>query len=184
MWLAGLNVLIIILIIVLFIWLAITPHSTLSSPEQKLTNMNPIFTVNGHKKQLTQMLNEEIDKHSTGHLAFHVEMTDTLNLIGNIKVVGLSIPFELTFLPHVKSGDILLTEKSAKIGRLNLPESEVLRFIKAGGTMPNWVIVDPGHKQIVIQLHRYKIRGNYILLAKKMNFAKDQLLFDLYHVSE
>ncbi|WP_188694144.1 YpmS family protein [Pullulanibacillus camelliae] len=184
MWLAGFNALIIVLVIILFIWLAAMPHSTLPSQEQKLTTTEPIFTVSSHKQQLAQMINEEIGKHPTGNLTFHVEMTDTLNLVGNLKILGLEIPFELIFSPHVHNGDILLTEKSAKIGVFSLPESQVLKFIKAGGSLPDWVNIEPSDKQINVQLSQYKIKGSYILKAKKMDLAKDQLSFNLYHVSE
>jgi len=183
-WLAGINVLIIVLIIALVIWLVVIPSSKLPSQEQQLPITQRIFTIHGHKKQLTQMINDEIGKHSISRLTFHVEMTDTLNIIGSLKVVGLNVPFELIFSSHVKNGNIFLTAKSAKIARVKLPESEILRLIKTGDNIPSWVVIDPSKKQIAIQLYRYNIKGNYVLVAKKMNLAKDQLLFDLYRVSE
>ncbi|GGH88094.1 uncharacterized protein YpmS [Pullulanibacillus pueri] len=184
LWLAGINAGILVILIALIIWVIALPENKISSDaSKKLTATEPVFTVSSHKAQLTKMINEEIDKHPTGNLSFHVDMTDTVNIIGNLKVLGLKIPFEMDFAPSVVNGDIQLEEKAAKLASFNLPESQVLKFIDAGGNLPDWVDIIPSQKKINVALSQFLIKDRYYFKAKEIDLSKDSILFNIYHVA-
>ena len=180
-WLASINAAIILLLIVCLIWLLSIPDSEMSvKNDKKLEATEPVFTVSTDKEQLTKLINQQIDSRSTGNLKFHVDMTDTVDIIGNLRWLGLNIPFQLSFLPSVSNGDISLKEESAKLGVFNLPESQVLKFIKAGGNLPEWVEVLPNEKQINVRLSQYLIKDQYYFKAKALNLAKNDITFTVH----
>ncbi len=152
---------------------ATIPHDT-----PKVTS--PIFMVQANKGRLTTMINHELQKHQTGNLTYGVDLSKDVTLDGALNVLGLDIPFQLSFDPVVKDGDVILKETGVKLGDIDLPDEEVLKFISKGTDLPKWVTVEPSKKEIYVDLTAMKVKDQFYLKAKKMDMANNQIEFDVY----
>ena len=108
-------------------------------------------------------------------------MGKTLDIIGDLKLFGLGIPFTMNFNPAVdKQGNIVLKEKDVKLGGFNLPESQVLKFIKVGANLPSWVYVYPNQKEIYIHLNSVVIKDRFYLKAEEIDIPKNKIIFHMF----
>lgn len=170
-------------LVILLVWASIAPGNGKPHAHRLPMTSAPIFTVRTDKDRLVALINDEIDRHPTGNLDFHVAMNDGVDLVGTLKLFGLDIPFTMRFDPEVNDqGNIVLKEKAVKLGRFNLPESEVLRFIRAGGKLPDWVTVNPSQNEIIIALDQVKVGGRFYLKAKTIDLTQDVFEFNVYRV--
>jgi len=180
---AGIDLIFIIAVIVMFIILTQGQDRLPPAPRGNLSAA-PIFTVNADKKQLTNMVNSEIAKHPTGNLTYHVDLKNTLDITGDLKLFGLGIPFTLKFNPNVdQQGNIVLKEQEVKLGQFALPESQVLKFIQAGAGLPSWIYVNPGKKEIYVDMNHVVIKDRFYLKAKDIDLPNNKIIFDVYQKS-
>lgn len=141
----------------------------------------PIFSVNANKQRLTDMINNEIQDHQNDQLTYQVQLTNDVTLTGDLKVLGMGIPFTMSFDPKVTgSGDIILKEKSVTLGRVNLPDEQVLQFIDNGTNFPDWVVIQASKKQIYVNLNEMPLNDQFYLKAKDIQLQKDKINFDVY----
>lgn len=152
---------------------AAVPHDT-----PKVTA--PIFMVNANKEKLTAMINHEIQVNQSGNLSYHVDLSKNVSLTGALKILGLAIPFHLSFDPIVKDGDIILKEKAVQLGDITLPKQDVLNFIKKGTQFPKWVIIQPDKNQIYINVTGLDFQKNFYLKAKTIDLSNNKIEFNVY----
>jgi uncharacterized protein YpmS len=178
--LAGINLVFLMGLVVVWNMLTTAPDHLPPSSQAKLPT-SPVFTVNADKNQITKLINAEITKHPRANLTYHVDMTKTLDIIGDLKLFGLGIPFTMSFNPTVDDkGNIILKEKGVKLGRFRLPESQVLKFVKAGTDLPSWVYVNPDKKEIYIDLNNILIKDRFYFKAKEIDLPNNKLIFNVY----
>lgn len=178
--LAGVDLLVIIVLAVVFIIMSSAPDRIPPSSSMKMPT-SPVFVVSADKKQITKLVNGEIAKHPTGNLSYHVEMDKTLDIVGDLKLFGLGIPFTMSFQPTVDDqGNIVLKENGVKLGRFSLPESQVIKFIQAGTDLPSWVYVNPDKEEIYIDLNSVMIKERFYLKAKEIDLPNNKLIFNVY----
>ncbi|MGV3489021.1 MAG: YpmS family protein [Tuberibacillus sp.] len=177
--LAGIDLIFIIAVAVMLIMLS--QAKTPMPPAAKNIAQDPVFTVSSDKKQLADMVNSEITKHPAGNLDFHVELSNTLDIIGQLKLFGLAIPFTMRFNPSVDAqGNVVLKEKDVKLGQFELPESQVLKFIQAGAGLPDWIYINPGKKEIYVDMNHVVIQDRFYLKAKEIDLANNKIIFNVY----
>ncbi|MFC7391675.1 YpmS family protein [Scopulibacillus cellulosilyticus] len=142
----------------------------------------PIFTVQADKDQLDNLVNNEIQKHQTGNLTYYVNMDKDVQVNGSLGVLGTSMPFSISFDPVVKNGDVILKEKKVKLGKFNLPDKQVLKFINFGTKLPDWVIVQPDKRQIYINVTKIPLNKDidFYLKAKQIQLSKNKIVFELH----
>jgi uncharacterized protein YpmS len=143
----------------------------------------PIFKVSGNKAQLAAMMNQELQKKLTGNLDAGVALNDYVSILGNLKILGIQIPFNMIFQPKVMNDGeaVVLNEKSVTLGEFSLPDTEVLGFIQAGAHFPKWIVVQPDKKQIVLHLSGFVIKDKYIVRANQIDLPHNKLVFNIYH---
>ena len=91
---------------------------------------------------------------------------------------GQDIKFYLYFMPSVESnGDVLLTATSVSVGKLELPKSELLKFVKNNYDLPDWVEVDIEKDSLVLYLSQIKALGGVGIAAKEIDLANDKIVF-------
>ncbi|TCP29278.1 uncharacterized protein YpmS [Scopulibacillus darangshiensis] len=179
------TLIIIILIVVIaiigtFIGLVGSPSTSPNVKNDAPHVDSPIFMVQASKRHLSDMVNNELQKHQSGTLTYNVDFDKDVTLYGYLGLLGLDIPFNMSFSPVVKNGDIILKEKSVHLGRISLPEEEVLKFIKKGTELPDWVIIQPDKKQIYVNLTKMKLKDRFYLKAKKINLSENDIEFNVY----
>ncbi|MFC4619086.1 YpmS family protein [Camelliibacillus cellulosilyticus] len=177
---AAVDLIVILLFVVLYVMATRAPEQVV--PRESIQPpTSPIFTVHADKKQLTKLINAEIEKHPTGNLSIYIRTDQTVDLIGNLKLLGIKMPFTMSFSPSVdEKGNVILNEEAVKLGQISLPESEVLKFIRSGAGLPKWVIVDPNKKQIYVDLNGVLIKDRFFLRAKEIDLARNVIEFNVY----
>ncbi len=170
----------ILVVVVLFIALQ-TPGSDFKEPEP-VEHGEPIFTIDANKQELEQLINQEVSaSNKQSNLTYQIHINDDAKITGKLNVLSANIPFEMTFAPTVKDGNVLLKEKSVKLGVLKLPPSEVLKFINKGTDLPEWVHIDDDKEQIYINLTQLKIKDRFYLQAEAIDLANNQIQFNVFH---
>ncbi|WP_162143208.1 YpmS family protein [Schleiferilactobacillus harbinensis] len=143
----------------------------------------PSLTVALNRKQINQLTQHYLDdylKDSKIKYQLRVEETSVL-LIGTVKFLGSSIQFNLVLTPYVQdNGDVQLRAKQLAIGSLNVPVNFVLSFVQSSYKLPKWVSVDQKHETIMLHLTRFKTAGGFQITAKRLDFAADQFVFNVY----
>ena len=144
---------------------------------------DPIFKVSGNKTQLAAMMNEELQKKLTGNLDAGVALGDHVSILGNLKLLGIKIPFNMIFQPKVENDGeaVVLNEKSVTLGDFSLPDAEVLKFIQSGAKFPKWIVVQPDKKRIVLHLSGFVIKDKYTVRAGQIDLPHNKLVFNIYH---
>lgn len=173
----------------LFLTLVVLYVSLISSTSTKpvpdvapvIPKSTPIFTITANKTELTQLINQKLIKNKEGNINYSVSLQDDIQLKGTIKVFSDNIPFIMLFSPSVtKDGQVTLKEKSFRLGKLYLPSDQVLKFIRMGTTLPNWIVIDPAKKQIDVNLSKAPINGQLYLRADRIDLKHDVLQFSIY----
>lgn len=96
-------------------------------------------------------------------------------LIGKTKVLGARVQFALNCVPkRLSNGNVLLTAKGLAVGRLNLPVSFVMGYVKNTYKLPNWVNVNQHKKTVLLDLNKYSRNKQLRYSAKEINMAKGQ----------
>jgi uncharacterized protein YpmS len=175
--------LLLILAAVLFLTIALTGGSSEKEIQQDnlddKSRSEAIFTVQANRQQLESLINNQIRSAENDRLTYHVTIGKHLVLKGHFRLLFTGIPFSLTFDPKVSHGDIILKEADVKIGSLNLPDKEVLSFLKAGTDFPEWVVINPNHREIYINLTQVKIQDGLYLRAETINLP-DEVSFTVH----
>lgn len=173
-------VIVIIVVFGLFFKFVGTSGSSSEVPNNTPHVDSPIFMIQANKKRLNDMINNELQKHQPGHLAYSVSLNQDVTLKGSLGVLGLKIPFRMSFDPEVKNGDIILKETSVSLAKISLPEEEVLKFIKKGTDLPDWVIVQSDKNQIYVNLTKMELKGRFYLKAKRIDLQENKIEFNVY----
>lgn len=139
-----------------------------------------IFTVQAKKKNLQDMINEQIQKYPDSRLSYTAEIDRDLTLTGKLKLLGTGIPFSMSFDPYVSNGDIILKETGVTLGKVSLPEEQVLSFLNSSTQFPKWVIIQPDKRQITINLTQMPLEDQFYLKAKTINLSQDDISFEVH----
>ena len=82
----------------------------------------------------------------------------------------------MTFEPKaLENGDLILYQKSASVGKMNLPVSYILKFIRNSYNLPSWVIIQPKDELIYVSLEKMELKGDMKVKADKFNLKEDDI---------
>ncbi|WLR50805.1 YpmS family protein [Bacillus tianshenii] len=167
-------------IITLLIFLLFVPNSPArlpsgNNPEGEVAE----FTISSSKQNLNQIMNnflEELPKKK--NFDYSISLKNDLELRGSIVAFEQKIPMAVTFEPVVqKNGDLVLQQKSIKLGRLQLPNKKVLEYLKDNYELPEWVVINPSEENIYIAITQMETKSNLKVEVKKFNLEKNELVF-------
>jgi uncharacterized protein YpmS len=187
---AFLTLLVIIIIFIIIIGsMVFNPGGKDSMPKtSSLNNDNYVeFHVNTNKDDLNKLINHYIDKEGlNGPINYNVYLRKDVELYGTIPVFSENIRLKMTFEPEVlNNGDLILKQKSISIGKLNLPVSYVLKFIRNSYKLPTWVIIQPDQKMVYVELQKMSIgSGDMKARIDKFNLKDDDISFTLLFPTE
>ena len=135
------------------------------------------FTVHSNKHDLTQIINHYIEKEKlNGPINYEIILKDDVELYGEIEVFSKTIDLHMTFEPKaLENGDLILYQKSASVGKMNLPVSYILKFIRNSYNLPSWVIIQPKDEWIYVSLEKMELKGDMKVKADKFNLKEDDI---------
>ncbi|WP_391122098.1 YpmS family protein [Psychrobacillus sp. L3] len=173
-------IMIIGLVVGLFYWIS-TPSD--SSEEQlETTNYSGnVLTVNSTKEDFEGIANTFMKK-AVGRktLPLKLELKDQVILTSEIIAFRSIIPVKMYFEPFVEeNGDIRLVQSSLEIGIVKLPPETVLKVLKDSIQLPNWMIVKPSDKEVLIQLANIPMASGVHVRAKELNLAEDVITLEI-----
>jgi len=151
-----------------------------SAPKADLDSYVP-FKIQTNKQDLNQVINHYLDKEGlTGPVDYRVVLGEEVELYGTVSVFSNEIQMKLTFDPiPLDNGDIVLQQKSIYVGKLQLPVSYVLNFIKDRYQMPEWVYIQPKDEKIYVSLQKMKLKSDIRVKVDEFDLANDQILVTL-----
>lgn len=165
-----------------FSFLSVKPNPTPQNFTSPALQEPPVFTVDGNKNQLTALMNQELQKELSGNLESSISLDKQVVISGNIKVLGVLIPYKMLLQPKVENNGetVYLNESSVTVGSLSLPVAQVLVFIQKGASFPKWVVVEPYKKRIAVHLSGFVIRDQFTIRAEKIDLPNSKLVFNIY----
>lgn len=184
--LIGLDLVIVLIVSAAGFWLfSVHPNPIPKTWTSPMINEAPVFTVDGNKKQLTALMNQELQKELKGNLEASISLDKKVTLSGNIRILGIQIPYKMLFEPKVANNGetVYLNESSVTVGRFSLPVAQVLIFIQKGASFPKWVTVEPSKDRIAVHLSGFVIRDQFTIRAKTIDLPNNKLIFNIYRTS-
>ncbi|MDD9149432.1 YpmS family protein [Sporolactobacillus sp. CQH2019] len=167
-------------VLLLFSLLTSGFSGTSQTVPSRLTDGQAIFTVQANKRQLQNMINDQISRNGNNRLSYQVAIGNRVVLKGTYKLLFTGIPFTLTFDPVVSHGAIILKESNVRVGSLELPDKEVLNFLKVSAGFPDWVVFQPDKQQIYIDLSKISIQNGLYLQAETIDLPKNVVAFTVH----
>ena len=171
------------LIIVVFLIIVInsTKEDDQYIPHQIDTNAHVPFKIQTDKEDLNQVINHYLEKEGlTGPIDYWVNLDDEVELYGTMPVFSQEIQLKLTFEPvALDNGDILLQQKSISVGKLQLPVSYVLKFVRDKYKLPEWVTIQPNKERIYVSLQKMKLKSDIHVKVDEFNLNNDDIRFTL-----
>ncbi len=111
---------------------------------------------------------------------YHVLLTDEVELYGTIPVFNSEVGLHLTFSPKaLDNGDLILSQSSVKIGKIELPATYVMNFIKNNYRFPEWVEIFPNEQIIYVHLTDIELGNKLKVHANTFDLKRDEISFTL-----
>ncbi|MGG1674682.1 YpmS family protein [Neobacillus sp. NRS-1170] len=139
------------------------------------------FQVNSNKNDLNRLINHYLQEEAAdSSIDYRVVLGDEVELYGILPFFSEEINLKLTFEPKaLKNGDLVLKQKTMSIGRLNLPISYVLNFIRENYKIPMGVDIRPNEKKVYVNMQNLKLKSDLKIKVKKFNLKKDDIAFTI-----
>jgi len=135
------------------------------------------FQIKSNKNDLNLLINHYIQEEmGSSPIDYKVHLGNDVELYGKMPFFSETLDMNLTFEPKaLKNGDLVLTQKSMSIGRLNLPVSYVLKFISSNYKLPRGVEIRPNDQMIYIHMQQLKLKSNMKIQVTKFDLKKDDI---------
>lgn len=176
--LLGINLAVFIIILTMIF----TPGKDSALPHGGNQNEQDVkFRINTNKSDLNRIINHYLEKEGlTGPVDYQVLLKDEVELYGSIPVFSQNLHMKLTFEPKaLKNGDLVLKQKSISIGRMQIPVSYAMKFIRDQYKFPNWIIIQPNEEMIYVALQKMEIKSDIKIRANQFDLKRDEIAFTL-----
>ncbi|PLR98886.1 YpmS family protein [Bacillus sp. T33-2] len=138
------------------------------------------FLINTNKSDLNKIINHYLDEQATGSVDYEVVLRDEVELYGTIPVFSQDLQMKLTFEPEaLKNGDLILKQKTISIGKLQLPVSYVLNFIRNSYNLPEWVNIQPNDEMVYVSMRDLKLKSDIKVRVNEFDLKEDNISFTL-----
>jgi len=173
-----------IAVLAMILFLAVLyPQTETIDKDDGVKRSGAMFTVSTDKKQLTQYVNGYLRKLSSENskIDYAVVLNDDVELHGELTVLGKKLTFQMNFQAEVQpDGDLLLRQKSIRLGGLRLPVKTVLEVMKSNYAFPDGVTIMPKEQQIYVALTRLKTKSGMTFEAIDFDLKNDKIKLNIY----
>jgi uncharacterized protein YpmS len=184
-WKIGFFVLVSLIALFLII-LYLLISAPVDDSENKSVKTNPAsndvaFDVKTNKRDLNRVINHYlIEEGGNRQFAYEVLLTDEVELYGTFPLFSEELELKLTFEPEaLDNGDLVLNQRSISVGRLRLPVSTVLKFVRNSYNLPRAVSIKPEEEQVYISMQNLKLKSNIKVRVNDFDLKKDSIKFTL-----
>ncbi|MFZ4454114.1 YpmS family protein [Salibacterium aidingense] len=165
----------------LFLVLNVPPADPISPSANETEEKDVAFTIESDKENLNQLIEQYISQlPQSQKVSYSVDLNNTVELSGSVQAFNQQIPATVQLEPEVQeNGDLLLQQESIRLGRLQLPNSQVLQYIKRNYEMPEWIEVNPGRENIYVAVTDIS-NGNIQVRAEQFDLENDEISFSVH----
>lgn len=173
-------------VIIILIGGGIYLYTQVTAPVEKQTASQPIkesnssFEVDLNSQQVNALADNYLARLQKGKKTKYGFMVGKkyATVTGSTKFLGTKINFALNFTPiRQANGNVLLKAKGLAVGRLNLPITYVMGYIKNKYKLPTWVELNQKKKTILLDLNQYSRHHNLQYSAKKISLKNGDFRF-------
>ncbi|MFB4163231.1 YpmS family protein [Alteribacillus sp. JSM 102045] len=168
------------------IWLYLLFNSTPAEPifpqRESVEETDVEFSIVTDRDNLNQLINRYLDELSEGERAsYSVELDSKVRLKGSVRAFNQQIPATVVLEPVVQeNGDLVLQQESISLGKLQLPNRQVLGYIKKNYEMPEWIEVNPKREDIYVAVTDISNNQNIEVKAEQFNLTNDRISFSVH----
>lgn len=139
------------------------------------------FNVSTNKRDLNRVINHYLEEEAkNSQIDYQVLLTDEVELYGTLPLFSQELELRLTFEPQaLKNGDLILKQRTISVGRLNLPVSTVLKFVRDSYDMPDAVNIQPKEERVYVSMQRLKLKSDIKVRVNEFDLKKDNIKFTL-----
>ncbi|MFB5662452.1 YpmS family protein [Alteribacillus sp. HJP-4] len=181
--LAAINVGVIIYLMLLF---NASPAEPMFPTEEDAVETDVEFSISSDKNNLNHLIDRYISQLSTkGNSNYTVELNNKVKLEGSMKAFDQQIPATVILEPKVQeNGDLILEQESISLGQLQLPNRNVLQYIKSNYEMPDWIEVNPDRENIYVSVTEISSKPNIQVKAEEFDLKNDRISFSVHTTYE
>lgn len=149
--------------------------------EQSTAKEDVKFEIKTNKADLNRIINHYIEQEGLkSPIEYEVMLNDEVELYGTMKVFTQDIEMKLTFEPEaLENGDLILKQKSISIGKIQLPVSYVLKFVRDQYDFPSWVTIQPNDELVYVALQKMKLKSDIKVKVNKFDLKNNDIRFTL-----
>lgn len=133
------------------------------------------FVVRTTKENINDLVNaylSELLKDTKHH--YSINLDEEVQLIGELPFFSTTLPLQINFEPIVqKNGDLILQVESISVGKLELPNKQIMHYVGESLPMPEWVIVNADEEEIYVKITDMDIKSNFKVYAEEFNLEKN-----------
>lgn len=169
---------------ILLFWMLISLPAEESKIEPDKSNAardDVSFHVSTNKRDLNRVINHYVEEEAkNSQFEYQVLLTDEVELYGTIPIFSQELELKLTFEPQaLENGDLILKQRSISVGRLNLPVSTVLKFVRDSYHLPTAVDIQPNEERVYVSMQKLKLKSDLKVRVNEFDLKKDNLKFTL-----
>lgn len=128
--LLSVNLVIIGSVCLFFLW----PTKPLNLPKSEINSNDRYseFTIRTSKENVNELVNAYLDHllRKTEH-HYQISLGEDVRLLGELPVFSTKVPLSVRLEPEVQpNGDIVLKQKSISLGLLELPNKQIMKYMK------------------------------------------------------
>jgi len=141
-----------------------------------------IFEIETDKETVTQLVNVYLQKEVPNQpLSYQVDIQEEVILYGSLIAFGRELQLTLSFLPEVTNeGNVVLNVQNLSVGKLSLPISYVLNYVKKHYELPKEVTIEPKKSRVVVQMTDITLKNDYKVKLKSINLKENKISAELY----
>ncbi|SFQ04330.1 YpmS family protein [Salibacterium halotolerans] len=165
----------------LFLVLNAPPSDPVSRSNSDVEEKDVAFTIQSDKENLNQLIEEYINRlPQNENVSYSVDLNNVVELSGSVKAFNQQIPATVTLIPEVQTnGDLILKQDSIKLGRLQLPNRQVLQYIKQNYEMPEWIRVHPSRENIYVAVTQIS-HSSIQVRAEQFDLQNNEISFSVH----
>lgn len=177
----GLLILNITIILTLVVLLNIPAKETKITSEPTINDdLTSVLSVESNKDNLNELikayLNETLEE---SKYKYDVYLDEVVHLEGELPVFSTSIPLYIKLQPNVQdNGDIILKQKSIKLGLLRLPNEKILEYVEKYLPLPEWVTIDAKNENIYVKVTEMDLENDFGVEVRDFDLEKDKIRLD------
>jgi uncharacterized protein YpmS len=169
---------------ILMVWALIASpvEETELEPGLKSSDTDDVaFNVSTNKRDLNRVINHYLEEEAkNSQMDYEVLLTDEVELYGTLPLFSQELELRLTFEPQsLKNGDLILKQRTISVGRLNLPVSTVLKFVRDSYDLPAAVNIQPKEERVYVSMQRLKLKSDIKVRVNEFDLKNDNIKFTL-----